>query len=221
MYKSDDTKANYAVIEHARVALQIRGRRIAAEDYLCWQSATEVLKQANQLLVEAQTESAKLKADAIKSGYREGVDQVFKALLVPILDAKAEARRIVTANLSQVILLAETLIKRILPRLSQEQTMPELLQTTLAEIRDEQQIEISVHSEHIEIVRQTVKAWFASQAHRNEPIVLADASMSRFSCVIRSELGEIHVGFEQQLRMLTEAAMQAAHQVEINNVIEP
>lgn len=211
--------ADYSIVDQSRLSLKIRGRRIAAEDYLHWKSASEIVRQANQLLLEAQAEAEQIRVDARNTGYQEGVDQAFAELLSPILEAKTEARRILTSNLSQVVLLAESILRRIFPRLSQDKTISGLLEGALAEIRNEQQITVSVHPEHLTLARQTVKTWSASQAHRGELAVLADASMSRFTCVIRSELGEIQVGFEHQLQTVKDAALQAASQAEANHVI--
>jgi flagellar biosynthesis/type III secretory pathway protein FliH len=205
---------NLAVIDYDRLGLLIKGRRIAAEDFLAWCGATETLAKANQLLVEARQESERLKIDAWQSGYQNGMDQAFKELALPILEAKTEARRIIDSDLSQVVRLAESMLQRILPCMAQEKAVRELLNRALAEIREERHISVKVHPNHLKLARDTIKTWSAEARQRCEVAVFPDATLEQFACVISSELGEIQVGFQQQLQLLTTAALQAAGRAE-------
>ncbi|MAM87957.1 MAG: hypothetical protein CME36_11700 [unclassified Hahellaceae] len=216
--ESESMSAHFAVADTQALTLKIRGRRITAADYLQWQQASEALETANTVLAEARAEAVRIRETAQRDGHQAGVELAFKELMVPILDAKREARKVLDASAPQLVDLAERMIRRILPRLDQDAVVRELLQSALAELNDEQQILVRVHPEHLEQTTDIVSEWQRQSGYSRAASTESDKALPAYHCIIKSELGEVHLGFEQQLSRLSQAALSAANQTRVDDV---
>jgi type III secretion protein L len=204
----------YAILDPSALRLKICGRRIPAADYGYSLRADQILKQAEALLAQAGADAIQIRTEAMQTGYREGYDKAFAELTVALVQARIEAEQALTSDLSHAVVLAERMLARLLPRLAREKIVPELLQGALSAIRDEQHITLSVHPDDLALARQAIKDWSESSPHRSELTVVADPSLEKLSCHIRSELGEIQTGIGQQLQDLKAIALQAAIEAE-------
>lgn len=175
--------------------------------------------QANQMIIDANLQSEKIKQQAqdigFSQGYEEGKKQgrqeiqflleeaVLQAQAV-LVAAKQDAETIVQSSQHDIMRLAFAIAEKILAReieQNQEATLPVIL-AALQEVRDQEKINIMVAPDDYETVLHLKRDLQAVIGGEKSLTITPDPTLSRGSCFVETMNGKLDARIDTQLAIL-------------------
>jgi type III secretion protein L len=209
--------ANITLLDSKRWSLQLSGRRIPREAWVPLAHTEAVVEQANTLWLQTQDECKALREQAYRDGFAAGQAEAMSQMAHHLAEAQRVARDHINGSEQRMIDLAGAIIKRILPDLPYESMLANLVTAALRATRAERYLRVRVHPEAVTAVRTRLDQWRHTFFAVDSLEVGGDASLGLFGCVVESEMGTVHAGFDDQLQALTTVARTAAAEARSND----
>ena len=192
--------------EDRRWSLVAHTRRIPKAAFRELEHADRILREAESVWRDAQREADEVRHRAFDEGRRAGWDQALADTLDTLTDAQHQAQAFAEQSDRRVLQLAAELVRKILPRLSRQEILDDLLLQALNAMNAGRYIQVRVHPDHRALVEQTLAHRSGGPGPVESATVVADPTLDRYDCRVESELGRIEAGFHQQLAaVLTQA----------------
>lgn len=206
----------------SKVALQdtkrwdcrVTGRRIPSDyrEEIC--NVVDLIERANILWNQSQEEAETLKKKAYEDGWEAGRKDVLAQMAQLMTETQTSMREQLESSEQRVINAASVLFKRIIPNLSNELVLDDLINTALKSMHAERFIRVFVHASVIESVRAKAGQWRILFPSINSFEIIADETLGAYGCVVESEVGSVHAGLDEQLESLITFASRSVEKVD-------
>lgn len=192
--------------EDRRWSLVAHSRRIPRAAFQDLERADRILREAEALWRDARREAEALRRQACEDGRRAGWDQALAETLETLTEAQEQAQAFADRSDRRVLRLAAELVRKILPRLSRQDVLDDLLTQALTAMNAGRYIQVRVHPDQQPLAERTLANRAAVPGPVESVTVVADPDMAPFDCRVESELGRIEAGFHRQLTALVNQA---------------
>jgi len=193
-------------VEEQRWSLVAHTRRIPRAAFREMEQADRILRDAESIWQDARREADALRHQAFEEGRRAGWDQALTETLDTLTDAQQQAQAFAEQSDRRVLQLAAELVRKILPRLSKQDILDDLLLQALNAMNAGRHVQVRVHPDHRTLVEQTLAQRGGGPGPVESVTVVTDPTLDRYDCRVESELGRIEAGFHQQLAALLSQA---------------
>ncbi|GGX75311.1 FliH/SctL family protein [Saccharospirillum salsuginis] len=197
-------------VEERRWSLVAQTRRIPKAAFRELEHADRILREAESVWQDARHEADALRRRAFDEGRQAGWDQALAETLDTLTDAQHQAQAFAEQSDRRVLQLAAELVRKILPRLSTQDIVDDLLLQALNAMNAGRYIQVRVHPDHRALVEQTLARRGGGPGPAESVTVVTDPTLDRYDCRVESELGRIEAGFHQQLAALLTQAEEPA-----------
>lgn len=183
---------------------------IPAEEFSQAVEAKEVLEGVRQeaaaFRLETESEAARIKEEAAKEGFEEGLKRWNEKIAELEQEKVAHQKEMEKA----LVPLAMTAVKKIIGREIEMKpdTIVDIIATALKGVSHHRKIALYVNKNDLEIVESKRGALKALFEHLQTLTIASREDIMPGGCVIETESGIVNVGLEQQLKAL-ETAFQA------------
>ncbi len=196
--------------DSTRWSLVANTKRIPKAAFVDLEQADELLRQAEAIWQAAATEAESLRQREADAGRQEGWNRAVAETAGTLAKAQQQAQRFADQSEQRVLQLAAELVRKILPRLSRQEVLDELLTQSLNAMKAGRYIQVRVHPDHQAFVEDRLMNHVGAYGRIESLTVIADASMDPYDCQVESELGRLEAGFHQQLAAVLNQATLAA-----------
>ena len=189
-------------------------RRIPHAACTALEEANSFVKQANDILEQTKSEIDAFKKQAYDDGFNMGHNEALAETVALLVQAKQKSREHVAASEHYILELTEHILKRIAPKLSQQDILPELVNVALKAHRSERYLRIRIHPSGIQSVHKKIAKMHNFISLRNSLELIGDDQLGRLDCIIESEVGCIYSSFGRQVKTLLQGAGELVQKVD-------
>lgn len=200
------------------LAYLIDGQRfkVAVEGTVIKRDAFKALEDARALLQECELLEKRLREEGDRAreaerdrGFRMGQSEGLAQCSQRLAEIELEAARYLGALDDKLVRLVMQVVRRVAPKISARQLVPDLVEEALKEVRAERFLVVRVHPDNCEAVRKRLKELKQAYPMFELVEVLGDAEMGAFDCSMESEAGVVRADLELQLNAIERALKQS------------
>jgi len=204
-----------AISDRTRFGLHVGRGRIPAEARGSVSQLHEIVEAANAIWADAEREALALREQAYGEGYQSGCDEALARCAQTALQAQEEAQAFLRQSEARVARLAINALQRIVPDLAaDDDVMARLVWKGVRAAYGQSYVNVHVHLDKVEPVRQRLQAWLSEQGNRSEVQVLGDPQLSVEDVVVESDAGTVLVGLREQLDVMSQLLQDRAEEVD-------
>ena len=166
-----------------------------------------VLAQADEIVAAAETDAAKIRADAQvayeeekKKGYDDGIAEGKAEILMQKLDLIDESVRYmesIETRVSEIVLKA---LKKCVAEIGDKELVVQIVRKAMqAVVRNQRQITIKVSTDMVPAVKERLQAILADFPSLSYADVAEDPHLANTACVVETEAGLVEASIDAQL----------------------
>ena len=166
-----------------------------------------VLAQADEIVAAAETDAAKIRADAQvayeeekKKGYDDGIAEGKAEILMQKLDLIDESVRYmesIETRVSEIVLKA---LKKCVAEIGDKELVVQIVRKAMqAVVRNQRQITIKVSTDMVPAVKERLQAILADFPSLSYADVAEDPHRANTACVVETEAGLVEASIDAQL----------------------
>lgn len=199
-----DTRPQQGAARWQLLADTRRVPKAAVADLL---QASDLVKEADGLWAKAEKEAGELKQQKTDEGWQLGLAEAVAETALYVTQAQQEAQRYADQSEARILDLARALVEKILPRLSRQEIIDDLLSSALKAIYAGRFLHVRAHPENCSHIEQKLQADTGLNRQFSSVTVIPDENLDLYDCVVETELGRLEAGFNQQLSALVRQAL--------------
>jgi len=204
-----------AISDRTRFGLHVGRGRIPAEIRGSVSQLHEIVEAANAIWSEAEHEAQALREQAYGEGFQAGFDEALARCAHTALQAQEEAQAFLRQSEARVARLAINALQRIVPDLAaDDDVMARLVWKGVRSSYGQGHVNVRLHLDKVEPVRQRLDALLSEQGNRGEVRVSGDPQLSVEDVVVESDAGTVLVGLREQLDVMSQLLEDRAEQVD-------
>lgn len=196
------SEENVSLVPKTTHKLNLVGRRIPKSSFAELKDVSQVLADARALLAQAEADIEQAKTQAYDDAWLLVYEESISQMAFHIAEAKSVSHELYDNAGHRIIEIAVAMLKRIAPSLPVDNLVADLLMNALKELRADRFLSITVHPKALLTVKEKLEVWRQSlgyslmvEYHDNEELPL-------FACIVESDHGVVHAGFEEQLQVI-------------------
>jgi type III secretion protein L len=199
----------HTAIHVNQLDLSIRGRIIRADEWQRAKQAHELLEATRKIKANAEQAALLMREQAYEAGLDAGTLVAKTELAFALSQLEIARASQIARNEGQIAQLALAVVDRLLPKLSVEQLIPDLVTEALSAAFAEQYLSIRVHPSAADSTRAQIDQFRSLQPAVANIEVIADQQLGPLSCVVVSEAGEVRGDLHAQLAGIRQALLEA------------
>ncbi|MFP4061627.1 MAG: FliH/SctL family protein [Halochromatium sp.] len=205
-----------ALSDRTRFGLHLTSsRRIPAEVSASLTEAHDVVEAANRLWASAEREAAELREQAYSEGFEAGRNDALTQCAHSLVQAQEEAQAFLRQSEARVARLALNALQRIVPDIAaDDEVMARLVWQGVRSAYGQAYINVRVHEDKVEHVRERLQRWLADQGNRSEVHVASDPALRPEDVVVESDAGTVLAGLREQLDVIGQVLQSRAEELD-------
>ena len=178
---------------------------IKADEYALYLEASSLLDAAREkaAAMEAQAEEAYERKK--EEGYRDGMEEGKLEHAEKMMETILSSVEFIEGIEDTLVSVVNQAIRKIIGEMDGKERIVRIVRNALNNVRGQQKVTVRVAPADEEAVSQALAAMTAGSSGSEFLTIVADARLSRDSCILESELGVVDASLETQLKALEHA----------------
>ena len=178
---------------------------IKAEEYGLFLEADALLAAAREKSALMQKKAEEAYAQKKEEGYRDGIEEGKMEHAEKMMETILRSVEFIEGIEDTLVSVVNQAIRKIIGEMDGKDRIVRIVRNALNNVRGQQKVTVRVAPADEEAVTQALAAMTAGSSGSGFLTIVADARLSRDSCILESELGVVDASLETQLKALEHA----------------
>jgi type III secretion protein L len=180
-------------------------RFIRAQEFGVLLEASQLIKAAKQKAADIEKAAEDAYAQKKEEGYRQGLEEGKMEHTEKLMETILSSVEFIEGIEDTLVNVVNQAIRKIIGDMDDRERIVSIVRNALNVVRGQQKVTVRVAPADEQAVSEALAAMTASSSGSAFLTVLADARLSRNSCILESELGVVDASLETQLKALENA----------------